>query len=337
MNQIMHRIKQGLTLPLAALALVVTSLSFSIFTDAEVMAAPINMQIVAMPHPDDERQAWSLIEGSSDNYKVFVYFTRGEQSSFCDKPSLQTHWNEVSPGVLPNAKWSTQCHNARISSTLGFLNTMSQTDSAIPGGFSMSRSKTVWPNSQGKSLGHVDAGSTLIQDNSAKVFYSSSEPFASNNSAKGRVIFFNLGDGDLTQAEVDWAIRSIRDNPSLYGLPSIPFYNIVGPYSNARYSNCYHYDHGDHRVIHQSLWNTNFNVSWQAGATCASDPDVKRTGTVSNYGWSNAVGMNGKTRVGALERYYGWLNSNDFGWSAETDQNGYKIFNKTQKFWVRNW
>lgn len=335
MNKIMHRIKQGLTLPLAALALIVTSLSFSVFTDAEVMAAPIHMQIVAMPHPDDEHQAWSLIEGSSGNYKVLVYFTRGEQTAYCANPSLQTHWNEVSPSVLPNAKWSTQCHNARISSTLGFLNTMSQTDSAIPGGFSMSRSKTVWPNSQGKSLGHVDAGSTLIQDNSAKIFYSSREPFQSNNAAMGRVIFFNLGDGDLTESEVNWAIRSVRDNPSLYGLPSIPFYNIVGSFRNAGYPGCYVYNHGDHVAVHRSLWNTNFNVSWQAAATCPSDPDVRRTGTMSNYAWNNIVGMDGVTRTGALQRHYGWLNGDKYGFKATTIKDS--VFSQTQKFWVRNW
>lgn len=213
---------------------------------------------------------------------------------------------------------------------------MSYTDSAIPGGFSMNRSVTVRPNSQGKSLGHVDAGSTPIQDSSARVFYSSKEPFQSNNAAMGRVIFFNLGDGDLTEEEATWAIRSIRDNPGLYGLPNIPFYNIVGPYRDAKYPNCYEYNHGDHIAVHRSLWNTNFNVSWQTAATCGSDPDVKRTGTISSYGWNNIVGMSGEWRVGALQRHYGWLNGNTNGFKTSPPLSD-SVFAQNQKFWVRNW
>lgn len=57
MIEIIQKIKQTMTLPMAALLLVAASLSFSVFADSKAMAAPIHMQMVAMPHPDDEHQA----------------------------------------------------------------------------------------------------------------------------------------------------------------------------------------------------------------------------------------------------------------------------------------
>ena len=40
--------------------------------------------IAVFPHPDDEFQAWSLLEDRPDQYKVFVFGTRGESSGYCE-------------------------------------------------------------------------------------------------------------------------------------------------------------------------------------------------------------------------------------------------------------
>ncbi|MCS5713218.1 hypothetical protein NVV95_01490 [Herbiconiux sp. CPCC 205716] len=41
---------------------------------------PRGTVVVVVPHPDDEFQAWSLLDG----YTVFVVLTRGEQTQYCD-------------------------------------------------------------------------------------------------------------------------------------------------------------------------------------------------------------------------------------------------------------
>ena len=44
---------------------------------------PDKVSYIVVPHPDDEMQAWSLIENTPDIYEVYIVMTRGEQSFYC--------------------------------------------------------------------------------------------------------------------------------------------------------------------------------------------------------------------------------------------------------------
>lgn len=329
----------------AAVGMVMAAISIgaNVVVGQEAGAAPYQKSIIAMPHPDDETQAWSLIEGSTGNYKVFVYFTKGEQTVYCENSGYSGN-GEVAPLVTNPGKWSKGCTDSRINSTLRFLNSMSTKDSAVPGGFSLNRVQTVFPNSQGKVLGHVDANGYFNQNSSAQVYYSSAEPFVSNNAAMGRVIFFSLGDGDLTTNEVTWALNSIKNEPWVYGLPSLPTINVVGPFRNYKYTNCSVYNNDDHVAVHQALWNNDFGAGWQAAATCASDPDVRRTGIISDNMWNGIAGIGANNyRTGSLQAEYGWLISGYWPAFSRYDANPQGTSNTSspimqkQSYWTRAW
>lgn len=50
---------------------------------------------------------------------------------------------------------------------------------------------------------------------------------------RGAVVFFNLGDGDLTQDSVAWAVESLLAHREEWGLaPEIPVSSIVGAFAN---------------------------------------------------------------------------------------------------------
>lgn len=329
-----------------------------------VSAAPIAIEVVAMPHPDDEMEVWSQIQGSTGNYKVFAFLTRGEETGFCNpgifpysySPSL----GETSPPYTPTGNWSYTCYESRITSTLNFLNRMSTTDVAVPGGFSDSNYTTITlPDIGSTNPGHVDNG-IFYPDRTVRVYNS-----ITGNGVMGKVLFFNLGNNDLTKLETIWALKSIMNNKSILGIPSLPFYTMIGPFSHTianNYPNCQTYDHIDHYAIHDALYNYDFAMpkpSFQAAATCATDPDYlvnPRTGYISTKAFKNAFSVNSTTlqRTGFFQKDYGWMDGNDsrsssatypgMGWYANPSTTTQKStgstkanspFMKYQTFWQR--
>ena len=134
----------------------------------------------------------------------------------------------------------------------------------------------------------------------------------------GKVLFFNLGNNDLTTAEAVWALKSIMNRRSTLGLPNLLFYTMIGPFSHTTsnsYPNCQIYDHIDHYAIHDALFNYDLGMptpSFQAAATCATDPDYQvnpRTAWVSSTAYVNPVTLQ---RVGFFQRDYGWMDWNEF-------------------------
>lgn len=306
-----------------------------IISSATVHAAPTHVSMVVNPHLDDEMQVWSLVENSSSNYKVFVYLTRGEQTGYCVNSTYNTAFRpdlgETQPVYTPQGKWTDRCVESRINSTLNFLNNMGSIDSTIPSGFTRYGYSTVSLPSNGVSISRDDNG-TLLVDTTARVYNSTN--------GMGNAVVFNLGDGDLTQAEVDWAIRAVKNNPSLFGIPAgIPFYNALGAFANSKYPNCNVYSHADHKSIHTALYNTDYGFTgYQTAATCATDPDVARTKDVSYASWDAAwrIGANNQ-RIGFAQKNYGWLDSRESGWGVGygTQQNSATPFMQRQSFWQR--
>ncbi|NCU38976.1 hypothetical protein EOL96_08110 [Candidatus Saccharibacteria bacterium] len=297
--------------------------------------SPTQVSLVVNPHPDDEMEVWSLVEGSSSNYKVFMYLTRGEETGYCVTTtynnSLRTDLGEVRPPYTPSGKWSASCVESRIASTLNFLNNMGSSDSSIPTGFVPSSYSVVSPATNGAALSHVDNG-VSIADASVRVYNATN--------GMGKVLFFNLGDGDLTRSEVEWAIRSVKNNPSLFGIPAgLPFYNAIGSFANSMYTSCTPYSHSDHKAVHSALFSTNFGFKgYQTAATCLTDPDVSRTKDVSTAAWDRAWKIESNyQRTGYAQKNYGWLNNSLGGWAVGygANQKAYTPFMQRQSFWQR--
>lgn len=315
-----------------SLGLLFSVILFALLYSPPSWAAPSAVSLIVMPHPDDETQSWSLIEGSPNNYKLFVFLTRGEETNYCVptnyKRAFQPAHGEIAPSHTPKGKWTSSCVEARISSTLNFLNAMGSKDATIPSGFNRSKYTTVKLPKNGYKPQHIDNGTAVI-DTSTRVYNS--------KNGMGKAIFFNLGDGDLTTDEVTWAIKSIKQSYAKFGIPSgMIFHNIIGPYANSSHTACYKYPHPDHKAVHRVLFNIDFGYNYQIAPSCRTDRDVNRTKNVSKTQFNNAwrVGSD-YTRIGYAQKYYGWLNASKAGWSYAQGTSQNAIFMQRQSFWQR--
>jgi len=270
-----------------------------------------NISYVVAPHPDDEWQTWALVENSPANYKVFILGTKGEESGFCVTPREGTH---PDPVPTPTGKWTTSCAQARINSFLTFTKKMSQSDPSIPGDWQALGSKGAFP-ANGATLNRNDNGTVYAASRSADVFV--------DRQGRGAVISFNLGDGDLTEQEVKWAIQTTMNNRAALGInTTLTNYNILGTYYNNSYTQCVKYPHPYHYAVHRAIYHHTYGVVYQSASTCATDPDTSRSLTVSsasaNAAWSS---------TGAFPTAYGWLSA----YKLSTDQS--QIFMQRQSFW----
>src|SRR6056297_955154 len=91
--------------------------------------------VVVAPHPDDEFQAWgSLPDGRQAGDVVHVFLTQGEQTAFCEAglPGLDASTGEGLPSPEPEGRFTATCRQARINSTLRFLERMADADPSSP-------------------------------------------------------------------------------------------------------------------------------------------------------------------------------------------------------------
>lgn len=238
--------------------------------------------IAVFPHPDDEFQAWSLLEDRPKQYKVFLIATRGESTGFCGDAlgdALQFELGEQPPSPVPEGKWTESCEEARANSLIGFLSQMSETDSTIPGDFT-SKVSVVAPNPDSVELCRVDGEEGeqeyLCGEEAREVW------LWIDRQGKGAVAMFNLGDGNLNVPEVDWAVSSLIEQWEDWGLPADwPPKALIGGFSNYSSERCYTYPHPDHHAVEQALSSINFGVGPQLGATCFLDPRRSLTAVVS--------------------------------------------------------
>jgi len=305
------------TIPVTAFAVAFMLFSAVVTTAPVALASttsPEQVSYVVLPHPDDEWQAWALIEGSSSNYKVFITLTNGEETRYCDTPYVGA-W--PAPNPTPAGKWSQSCADARLNSWTGYLTGMSATDPAIPGDFTYLGVKGPFP-SNGVTLNTVDNGVTVASDRTARVWL--------DRQGMGAAIAFDLGDGDLTADEVKWALETVQSNRAVLGInTTLPDYNVLGSFRNSTNPNCAIYNHSDHTAVHVALWNDDFGVAYRAAATCATDPDASRTKVVTSESASASWASDSK----AFQQSYGWL-----GQYTLSPSQGY-VFMQTQSFWQR--
>lgn len=295
--------------------------------------APTAVSYVVSPHPDDEFQGWSLVENSPSNYKVFILLTHGEETGFCDLSKYTSSGYdppfERAANPTPQGRWTDSCSSARLNSWRTFIAEMAETDSTLPGQLVDLGSRGPF-SSAGVTVCRRDNGNDGpcdVNDRTAKVWH--------DTQGRGALVAFNLGDGDLTVNEVTWAIDTVRQNRAALGLDtSLPEHNIIGAaFSNRQYTNCFKYEHGDHYAVHSSLYNHNFGVNYQVGATCKSDPDAVLDPIVTSASVQKAFEVDSSGfRIGAHVNNYGWLHAEYY----PIDRNGQdELFHAEQSFWRR--
>lgn len=287
-------------------------------------AAPDKLSYIVVPHPDDEMQAWSLIEDTPDTYKVFIMLTRGEQTAYCRAPGYNAGTGEAEPFPWPNGKFTPSCEAARQNSFFNFVTAMAASDSGLPREFKFEGIKGPF-DSLGSTICRYDDGD-CVADLTAAVWTSS----------QAAVVWFNLGDGDVTADEAAWAITTVRDNRGALGIDgSLPSHSLIGAsFWNARHAGCFVYEHLDHRAVQEALWSTDFGVGYQAVATCRSDPSASRHEEVTAAAFDAAFETDGFDRIGKHVVFYGWLWSDDPGyWPGDYDGQG-ELFHRHQSFWV---
>lgn len=345
-----------------ALVVAAVTLSGVVTFASPASAAGSQLSYIVMPHPDDEFQGWSLIGGSSGNNKVFIYATSGDETSACARqdqgtgsgpywyqgpssPVGQPNYGEVAPLRSPwnndstGGKSKPACVDSRRHSTRQFLAAQAFVDATIPN-FSTSPSTKCFSGDTRAGIPprRKDFGDGTGYTSNCALVYPSSNGY-------GTLVFFDLGDGDLTAEEVEWAVLAVKNNKSYVGVQNSPDANAIGGYRNAvQYKNldgsvrpCHVYDHTDHKAVHVALYNWSMGgipVRW--GRTCQDDPDaLASTGRVSDVAadlhfrtWE----MSGNQRVGAGQQQYGWLWPTFWG----TDLTGYdKAYAQRQAFWGR--
>ena len=266
---------------------------------------------VLVPHPDDEFEAWSLIEDSAENYPVFILCTQGEMTSMADGRAHQPELGEWTPPPQPwGEPGSATVRAQRVASFHAFLDAMAALDPHLDDGL-------------------VDHG----------VLADGPSPFALHVGTRSARVVFDGGDGRLTPEFVTAALQRTRDLRRTH-LPVQQEYAVIGAaYYTSSAAGSTRYAHPDHRAVHDALWDVDQGVDGpQWCRTATADPDVARTGgrtehvTPRTYRDVMGIGPAGR-RTGLLQVFYGWLGPPS-GWpAAETDAGS--MWSRRQSFWRR--
>lgn len=311
-------------------------------------AAPGQISYILLPHPDDDYQTWSLVTGSSSNYKVFIHMTRGEQSTYCppngaygyEGPGSITGENdgEINPlGTGTNiwvGMWTTTCREARVQGTLAFLRSRATVDASIPGGVF---TELTAPTLTGNTLAGLPPRRFDNMYNTGSGITSRGVRVFKASNGMGTVIFFDLGDGDVEKEEVEWAVRKVRENKTAFAIStSLPEYNVIAAYRHSGlYDNCESYDHIDHKAVQDATWQYNLVVGRpRHGRTCSTDPDVDGGRTRELVEAEHAAILEGSVsaRRGIYQQRYGWLREENWAYQLHGSN---ILMARTQHFWTR--
>ena len=290
---------------------------------------------VVAPHPDDVYEAWSLVQGATDNYPVFVTFTKGEASTYCRGQSVPVDGY----GSYTTPQWEAGCKNARMASLNSFLDKKSQTDSTLDP-LSATGYRAITTPASTSADGGAPTAAVLtscaahnIPSTSCSASNGKPVPWNGNNGTsptgwtlrvgpKSARAEFDLGDGNLTDAEVKWAIAAVRAQRGI-NIPSLPEYAIIGAsYSNLYNGAAWQYKHHDHRAVSETLYNGGFGIN-TLGATYLSDPDANAFYSYPYSGGNGIPAGNGTNTDRRVTSYYSDMSGNtssggafqkSFGW-----------------------
>ena len=283
---------------------------------------------VVSPHPGDEFQAWSYIENTPKIHKVFLMLTKGEQSAYCDKPASNKLVGVKQPNPRPKGRWSPSCQQARINSFFNFLTKMGEADPGLPSSYNDLGVKGPFLDPNNIVCRKDRDENRCLLDKTVQVW----------SSKQATVVWFNLGDGDLTVEEVRWAIATVLANKILFGIDNqLSDDGIVGAsyYDRTTPASCSGDKHPDHLAVQNALKLSDFNIGWQASAICNADSGVLIKASVSDKSYHQAFGKPPGQALGAFFKNYGWL-SNYNGYGHNDDYNGQLAnFHRNQTFWIK--
>lgn len=289
---------------------------------------PRQIQVYVAPHEDDEWQMWSQVENRPDVFKVFVVLGNGEQTAFC-APFPNAGYQaglEKEPSPHPVGQFTSSCSQARLNSWTGYFTQMSQTDPTIPGDLTGPTRTRPFPGSVCRAdnvpVG-VD-GPCTSDDTTAQVW--------TDREGRGVLIAWNLGEGDETVPEIDWAIRNVLNHRSDFGIPGGVVTALWGAYANADDPHCFIYQNPDHLALHAALEQFDYGTPVQGFAACGDEAGMMHA-QVSDQSMDAAfeVTQDGH-RVGAHTSNYGWL---DVTWYPLSRHDQSDLFHGAQAFWTR--
>jgi hypothetical protein len=275
-------------------------------------SAPAAMQVVVSPHPDDEMQGWARVAEGPRLFPVFVVMTGGESTGNCDGAAgLEEEWGERAPDPLPGPgdQGTERCAAARLDSWHDFLDRAADTLPAGEERAGMEHTDLALPGTAG------GPGQLWLGRRSARVA-------------------LDAGDGDVTPAEVEQAVRAVLD---LRGedLPALPVKRLVATAyfndsatagENRAASGCatpcegdardLEYEHRDHAAVNDAV--TALAAVARDGAwlvTGPHDPEADRRMSLDTESYAALMGLGDRLglrrdsleRFGAQQVSYGWL------------------------------
>lgn len=301
------------------------------------LAPNLTIRYVVTPHPDDEFEAWSMVDESL-HYTVFILLTRGENSGFCNGAGISTEvvgdqarLAERIPFPQPFQGPGQVCAQQRIDAWSSFLNEMSSADSAVD-----------LPTYLGEFNTAIDPNRFIPSRLSGglRVPATNYQLWVGPKTAR---FVFDLGDGDLSENEVIWAIDRVRELRSKVLPVQAEDSAIAAAYYNDRFSGGVTYVHPDHAAVQDALLDHDFGLPrGQYGRTVPGDPDRTITLSIQPSVYCAAMCVApgpidpttnpNALRSGFLQRNYGWLAP--AYWAGAELPSG-SIFSRSQDFWRR--
>jgi len=289
-------------------------------TVTSTAASMLPIRYLLAPHPDDEFAIWSMAQDPT-RYPVLVVLTQGEKTGACAGGGLQAERGERAPSPQPfAAKLTPTCAAERVDSLLAFLHDMGAVDPR-------------WLSLRDRGE-HVATDAPSDTPTALAPSPCPTPPACARDATyhlwvgdTAALLVFDLGDGDVTTADVVWAIATTRHARGAF--PTQIEGDIVGMgYHNTIDTNFVGYDHPDQNAIRTVLTHDDLGLpGGQYSRTYPDDPDrtmtvavdaaVFATATAVTPGPVDPVANPDATRVGALQVDYGWLAFPNGYWYAE--------------------
>jgi hypothetical protein len=264
--------------------------------------------VVLSPHPDDEMQAWGALDTWEADHVVLAYLTRGEATSRCgsDLPGWQEGTGELEPTPHPDGPGTDTCTQARIGSTVDFLERMAPVTDWLPDTLEDAGTVGPLPDPDGRTR-RCDGEPAACREGPGDVRVVTGDGVT--------VLFFDLGDGDLEPGEVGWAASTVTSSAFDAWLPADRHVTeVVGAgYFNEAHDRggavaCAEYPHADHGALTAVLRDVDLGLGerqWRP--TCRTDTATSLVAPVDEPAWTAAFEVDGERRVGHHPVVYGWL------------------------------